>query len=156
VLKRQVWGMVRRKPHERKRNNFLIEIFLIDILKIMVNAWIEHLRIYHLEHPENSYKQNMSLARSSYTKIVPVQKGKGAYAAESQAAAAAIGTLGDVSQSTISAIQTDKMNNGAYSKAVMNKRANLYKKLKHRMKHDKFPTMSDGELYKYIDSEIHA
>ena len=104
------------------------------------NPWIKHLKKYHADHSNLSYKEAMIAAKPSY-KSAGKQRGKGAFAGEAAAAAQVVGVAGDVSKSAIGAIQTDKANSGRYDKARFDKRTREFGRLKRKMEKGKFPQM---------------
>lgn len=118
----------------------------------MPNAWINHVKAYHAKHPNLSYKEAMSESKKTYKKTNNKQKGNGPYAAEAEAAAQVVGTLGDVSKGAIGAVQSDKAHSGRYDKAKFDKKSREFGRLKRKMKNDKFPQMTDEQLLKYIDA----
>ena len=126
----------------------------------MANPWLTHLSAFHKSHPGNSYKENMKLARGSYTPISKEkksskekkpQKGKGLYGAEAEAAAEGLKTLGNVSNSAINAVQTDKSKNGRYVKAQFDKKTREIGRLQRLMKRGKFPKLSLEDTLKYVE-----
>ena len=127
----------------------------------MTNPWITHLKKYHAEHPQNSYRENMSKARPSYK---PVQKGGNpallAVAKSSGEIAKASADItksgAEVGQSVISSAQTNRKATGADTAKVVRRRANLYKKYKRMMSKNRFPEMSDAKLWDYINREVNA
>ena len=135
----------------------------------MTNQWLSHFKAFHDKHPTLSYKEAMQESRKTYNPIgkskivVPVaakksvgrpkkQSGNGVYAAEAQAAAAAISVASDVSKSAIDAVQTDKANSGRYDKAKFDKKTREFQRLKIKMSKGKWPKMTDAELLAYIEA----
>ena len=117
-----------------------------------MNLWLIHLKAYHAKHPSLSYKQAMTAARPSYKK--PKQSGKGPYAAEAEAAAAIVKTAGESVNKSIDAAQTNRLATGANTSKLLQRKSNAFKRLKHRMTKQTFPTMSDEKLWEYIDKTV--
>jgi hypothetical protein len=123
----------------------------------MSNPWLEHLKKFHEKHPENSYKENMKLAKPSYTPVKK-QTGKGLMPSDTAiTAVASVANKGlDLGSEGLKASQTNKLYNGSYDAKIVKRKANLFKKYKTRMEKGKFPKMSDSQLWTYVNREINS
>ena len=128
----------------------------------MANPWLTHLSAFHKSHPGNSYKENMKLARASYTPISkeksskdkkqkPKQKGDGLYGAEAEAASKAVDAVAGVSNNVISSVQNDKKNNGRYQKSKFDKKTREVSRLLRLQARGKWPKMTPEQTLKYVE-----
>ena len=126
-----------------------------------MNPWLQHLTAFHAQHPQNSYGENMKLARATYTPVKKttkptnpkgkIQKGKGPYGEEAAAISAGVQALSGVANTTVGAIQTDKKEGGRYDKARFDKKTREVARLQRLMKQGKFPKLSLEKTQEYVE-----
>lgn len=109
----------------------------------MGNPWLMHLKKYHADHPNLSYREAMMKAKATYKPVRKMRGGNPAVIGQLiSAIPGAVGSIGDSIKKGVETQHQFNKDNGALAAEIIKRKAQLLRDLKHERYWDpeKMPT----------------